>query len=348
MVTQKDVAGKAGVSFITVSRVINGEHNVKETTRIKVQKVIDELGYCPGFAGKALNSGKCNIIAVLTPIPFDEDMRMFYLMRVLSGIEKSCREHRTDILLGLSAEKQKEYDYLRPYRQRKVDGIIYIGLKEFPDILLKELTMRKLPCVIIGDRPQHKAVSWVDTDNYTAGYNTVREIWKRGHRFIAFLGIPSSLYNANITDRENGFRQALRTLGSAENPDEYIIRADYEPAHIKRLIAEALKKMAPLPTALFCSTDSAVPAAVEAIEAAGLRVPEDVSVVGFDGFINKMYYKLNIATNLQPLPEMGYRAAEILFEHIENYGTPSVREILQVPFMTGASLAAPNLPTGRK
>lgn len=341
MVTQKDVAERAGVSFITVSRVINGEDNVKEATRIKVQKVIDELGYCPGFAGKALNSGKCNTIAVLTPIPFDEDMRMFYLMRVLSGIEKSCRGHGTDILLGLSPEKQKENDYLRPYRQRKVDGIIYIGLKEFPDMLLKELTMRKLPCVVIGDRPQHKAVSWVDTDNYTAGYNTVREIWKRGHRFIAFLGISSSLYNANITDRENGFRQAMHKLGSAENPDEYIIRAGYEPAHIKQAIAESLKKMIPRPTALFCSTDSAVPAVVAAIEEAGLRVPEDISVVGFDGFINKMYYKLSVATNMQPLPEMGYRAAEILFAHIEKYETPSSREILQVPFMAGASLAAP-------
>ena len=121
MVTQKDVANLAGVSFITVSRVINGEPNVKEETRKKVQAAIDQLGYAPSFAGQVLNSGRCNTIAVLTPIPFDQTMRTSYLLNVLVGIEETCRKNGIDMISGVYFRSSRSSD-------RMVSALLSSGL----------------------------------------------------------------------------------------------------------------------------------------------------------------------------------------------------------------------------
>ena len=101
MVTQKDVADLAGVSFITVSRVVRGEANVKPETKRKVEDAIAQLGYAPSFAGQVLNSGRCNTIGVLTPIPLYISGRSFYLMNLLSGINEVCHKNKTDILMWI-------------------------------------------------------------------------------------------------------------------------------------------------------------------------------------------------------------------------------------------------------
>lgn len=340
MVTQKDVAELAGVSFITVSRVINGETNVKEQTRRKVQEAIDKLGYAPSFAGQVLNSGRCNTIAILTPIPFYQSMRTFYLMQLISGIEAGCRKNHLDLLLGFAPEAGTDstYDYLRPYRQKKVDGIIYVGLKQIPEEMIRELEVRKLPCVVIGDRPESDLVSWVDTDNYDAGYNTVKNIWDHGHRKIAFVGLRKEVFNANVIDRERGFIQALRDLGADYDLEDYIIRTDFDSPDLNVEVREKLRSFKEKPTAIFCCTDSFVPATVRGIRELGLKVPEDISIVGFDGFINSTYFELNTATNPQPLKEMGEKAMEILLHKIKKPSSEKETAVMKVPFQEGESL----------
>lgn len=340
MVTQKDVAQLAGVSFITVSRVINGESNVKEETRRKVQEAIDRLGYAPSFAGQVLNSGRCNTIAILTPIPFYQSMRTFYLMQLISGIEAVCRKNHIDLLMGFAPEAGTDstYDYLRPYRQKKVDGIIYVGLKQIPQEMLDELKIRKLPCVVIGDRPESELISWVDTDNFDAGYNSVKNIWEYGHRKIAFVGLKKEIFNSNVNDREEGFVQALKDFGADYNPEDYIIRTNFDSPELHEDVKEKLRDMAEKPTAIFCCTDSCVPGTVRGLREMGLRVPEDVSIVGFDGFINSTYFELNTATNPQPLKEMGEKAMEILLNKIKNPSAEKTTAILKVPFQQGDSL----------
>ena len=182
MVTQKDVADLAGVSFITVSRVVRGEENVKPETKRRVEEAIAKLGYAPSFAGQVLNSGRCNTIGVLTPIPLNKSIRSFYLMSVLDGINEICSKYNTDILMSIVPESgnNPSYDYLRPYKQKKVDGIIYIGLKKISRQIIDEIKLRKLPCVVVADRPESEIFSWVDTDNYLAARTSVNEFWKRG------------------------------------------------------------------------------------------------------------------------------------------------------------------------
>ncbi|MBR3813033.1 MAG: LacI family DNA-binding transcriptional regulator [Spirochaetaceae bacterium] len=340
MVTQKDVANLAGVSFITVSRVINGEQNVKEETRKKVQAAIDTLGYAPSFAGKVLNSGRCNTIAVLTPIPFGQMMRATYLFNVLDGIQEACRKNEIDMLLNTVpvAGTSKNYDYLRPFKQKKVDGIIYIGLKQIPKEMIDELAKRKLPCVVIGDRPESSLVSWVDTANYEAGYNTVKKIWEAGHKKIAFESLKREIYNANVTDRENGYIQALHDLGADYTPEDYIIRTDFDSTEVCADVKTVFSSWKEKPTAVFCCADSLVPQTVKALNELGFSVPEDVSIVGFDGFINSSYFGMNVATNVQPLAKMGKKAAEILFSQIDESDSTKETVVFPVSFEDGYSL----------
>ena len=343
MVTQKDVADRAGVSFITVSRVVNNETNVKEETKIRVLKAIDELGYSPTFAGWALNSGRCNTVAVLTPINLVENMRAFYLTSVLHGIEAVCTKNKIDVMFSQVPEvnsSENDFDYLRPYRQKKVDGIIYVGMRKIPDEMLKELLLRRLPCVVIGDRHESDLISWVDTDNYNAGYNTVKKIWEKGHRRIAFLGLEKEIYNANVSDRERGFVQALKDSGADYDAEQYIIRAKFDGDTVTKNVKKFFSECTQRPSAIFCCVDTAVPFAVRGLEEIGLSVPKDVSIVGFDGYINFTYFKMNVATNPQPLVLMGEKAAEILLRHIKDKHYKKEECVLQVPFEDGESLAS--------
>lgn len=340
MLTQKDVAKYAGVSFMTVSRVLNGVPNVKEETRLKVQNAIKELGYTPSFAGLVLNTGKCNTIGIMTPIPFYKTVRSFYLMGILAGINEGCKKNDVDMLVNIVPEvvDNNGYDYLRAYKQKKVDGIIYIGLKKMPSEMIEELANRKLPCVVIGDRPESELLCWVDTDNFLAAKNTINEIWKRGHRRIAFLGLKKNIYNSNISDREKAFVDTLKKLGADYNPNDYIIRTDYDSETIDLDVEKAWKSWKKKPSAIFCCNDSCVPMTCKGIKKCGLCVPEDVSIVGFDGFINQSYFPLNVATNEQPLIQMGQRAVDILFNHINNPTLQRETAVFSVPFKEGDSL----------
>lgn len=354
MVTQKDVAKLAGVSFITVSRVVNKEQNVKEDTRLKVEQAIRQLGYFPGFAGQALNSGKCRTIAVLTPINFEEDMRANYLMGMLAGIDSVCREKGCDIMFTTFTEADPDFDYLRPFRQHKVDGIIYIGLRRMPPEMLEEIQTRKLPCIVVGDRPECEQLSWVDTDNEKAGYETTVHIWEKGHRRIMFHGLNKDIYNSNIFDREKGFRRAIKDLSGVDVDERMIVRSDYTNESISKSFADSFDFLLNLPdgrnlmpTAIFCSTDNRLPSAVKELRCRGFSVPKDVSLVGFDGFLQgSLYYDFSFATNIQPLHNMGRTAARILFEQIKDSLCPRRTELFEVPFEFGDSLASINKTSG--
>jgi len=337
--TQKEVAKLAGVSFITVSRVVNNEGNVKEETKRRVEEAIRQLGYFPSHAGKALNSGKNSTIGVMTPARFGEGMENDYLMGVLRGIELVCRERGQDILLSPMSEDDPGFDYLRPYRQRKVDGMIYVGLKLMPDTMRNEIAERLIPCVVVGDRPKYGHLSWIDTDNETAGYEVTKRIWEAGHRNIAFHGISADHYNANISDRELGYRRAIREL-SGRDPDERLLwRAGYSREGVKASVIGAYPLCDPKPTAVFCSTDNRAIATLAALSEMGLNCPKDLSIVGFDGFIRDIVYQLSMATNEQPLIDMGKAAAGILLDHIEKPDLPRQEVVFPVAFVDGESLA---------
>lgn len=334
MATQKDVADLAGVSFITVSRVVNKKGNVREETRSRVEEAIKSLNYYPNSLGQALNKGSTDTIGVLAPLPRTTSMEgnMFF-SGLLEGIERASSERGYDLLL--STQRLGEgFDYLKLYRQRKVDGMVFIGSNDMAAEELAMIERERIPCVVLNDRPQSASLSYVDTDNYEGAAACVRRIAALGHRRIAFLGVDS--YSANIRDRERGARAALRELG-LEAREEWFLKGDYSEGSGARA-ATALLGMGGGATALFCATDVMAMGAIRGALAAGFSVPGDLSVVGFDGLPVTRYTRPMIESCAQPLLAMGRAAAEMLFARIKEPGLPKEARVFPVERSPGESL----------
>ena len=166
----------------------------------------------------------------------------------------------------------------------------------------------------------------------------MRQLWDYGHRHILFVGLDTGIYNENVADRERGYLKALQDFDAESNAGNYIVRTDYESSSLPGKIEAAFHSLKKRPTAVFCSMDVLVPGAVAGIESAGLSIPEDVSIVGFDGFLKDSYFPMDIATNIQPLKEMGAGAAEILLRHIDDPLTKKEKLVFDVSFVFGGSL----------
>ncbi|GAB6088666.1 LacI family DNA-binding transcriptional regulator [Spirochaeta dissipatitropha] len=340
--TQKDVAELAGVSFITVSRVINKMGNVKPETQKLVEEAIKATGYVPSFAGKALNSGLCQTIGVMTPVRFSEGLENNYLLGILQGIERFCRLHSYDILLSPINNETATNDLLRPYMQRKIDGMIYIGLQTIPDAIIKEIEEKNIPCVVIGDRPDHKQLSWIDTDNYHAAYQATRNILNQGHVRVAFFGLDKSIHNANISDRESGYVRAIEEAYAVNDFKPMIIRGTFDYDSNRKIIREFIENSSVLPTAIFCATDSDCIAIFLELLSLGITVPDEISLVGFDGFFKSSFFNLpHLTTNEQPLQEMGQLASRVLIEQLQSKDTTKQQHILPVKWIEGTTLGPP-------
>lgn len=340
MATQKQVAERAGVSFITVSRVINGRGNVKEATRLRIERAIRELGYYPNSQGQALNSGRTAIIGVIAPVlnvsgSLEGD---FYYSGLLEGVELGCRKHRFDMLLSTQRIYDRDFDYLRLYSQRKVDGTLLFGDYKLSRESTARIERERIPIVVVGDRPGSQAISWVDTDNETGGHESALRLISLGHRNIVFLGITGR--NANIENRLAGLRRGLTEKG-LHFSDSDVLRVDRIGGSSDEVV-DALLTRKKRPTAVVCGTDVMAIALLHAARKRGIRVPEDLSLIGFDGIQPVRHTDPPIDTNRQPLKDMGFAAAEILFRRIEDPGAPPERRVFPLEAMAGKSIASPH------
>jgi DNA-binding LacI/PurR family transcriptional regulator len=189
---------------------------------------------------------------------------------------------------------------------------------------------------VVGDRPKSPAISWVDTDNETGGYASAARLLAAGHRQIAFLGVTAR--NANIEDRLAGVRRALAEK-DLQLPDGEVYRVDIRdpsPEGLAALLAAEGHR-----TAVVCSTDLLAIALLAAARARGIRVPEDLSIIGFDGIQNIRYTDPPLDSNRQPLKEMAFAAAEILFQRIENPDAPPGCKVFGLEEIRGGSVAPP-------
>jgi LacI family transcriptional regulator len=343
VVTQKEVAERAGVSFITVSRVINNQGNVAEGTRRRVLEAVRALNYHPNHLGQALNSGRNNTIGIVTPIRFEGGLSAnLYLIGILDGIEKACRERRLDLHLSTESlsDSDSGFDFLRPWHQRKVDGVVFIGLQAMGEEQIREIQTRQVPCVAIADRPE--GLSWIDTDNEGAGCETTARLISRGHRRIAFLGLRLGQFiNQNIDDRRRGYVRALEAAGLPVRP-EWQLEGDFSAESGRDAFQRLLELPGERPTALFCGNDDMALGAMQEALARGYKVPGDFAFVGFDAFPAGQYARPKLASNRQPLREMGHEAVCRLMAQIENSGGAADSLVMPIQFVDAGS-ASPDL-----
>ncbi len=336
MATQKDVAELAGVSFITVSRVINNLGNVKPDTRLKVEEAIRELRYHPNRQAQALNHGLTHTLALVTPRMFDKPLwDNFYVMNLLSGVEMRGRELGWDVLMTTDFDQEGEFDFLRVWHQRKVDGLIFVGLKRFPGEQIREIERKGVPCVSISDRIDSPSVSWVDTRNDEAAADAVGRLADLGHRHFAFLGVDVARdYNPNFRDRELAVRRAVAERGLTLD-----VFASGSIESAGAVAPRAYLEKLPRATAVISGNDSVAFTFMSAVARAGLVCPRDYSIVGFDAEPAGRLQNPTLASYRQPLVEMGQAAVSLLVSQLNGTRSEKLDKEFPLEFVEGGSLA---------
>lgn len=264
-----EVARLAGVSIATVSRVINNSGKVDPETAARVQAAIRKLGYVPNGTAKALVSGRSNILGIIV-----SDITNPFFPDIIQAFEGVAIEHGYEILTVSSHyDAGRMEQCVRRLLQRSVDGVAIIT-SEFDPAVISRLTEVRVPTVFLDVGVVGKYVSNIKVDYESGIRQAVAHLVELGHRRIAFISGPSKLKSAKI--RKQAF---LRSLHDASLSDDLVVEGNHA-------IDGGLEAMGQLmgrrPTAVLCSNDLSAIGAMRAIRRAGLSVPHDVSVVGFD------------------------------------------------------------------
>jgi LacI family transcriptional regulator len=312
--TSRDVARLAGVSRTTVSFVLNDVPGVKisEETRQRVLEAARNLDYYPTAAARSLASGRTQRIGLVLGeaqerLPPDAILPIF-----LQGVTASVHHRGYLLMIHLPEDVSSHEAYLRLIREQQVDGLILSGPRS-DDPVLDELAEEQFPLVLHG-RVAGSRLPYVDVDNQDGAYRAVTHLISLGHRRIGFISNAPHFYSGAV-DRHAGYRQAL-----AEHAipfDESLVRwAAFSPATGQAAMEELLS-LAERPTAVFGASDVIAIGAMSAIQSAGLCVPGDMAVVGFDDIFLAAHTHPKLTTVRVPAYRLGWTAAEILIDLIE-------------------------------
>jgi LacI family transcriptional regulator len=333
VVTQEEVAKKAGVSFITVSRVINNKGNVKKETKDKILRIIEDMNYHPNLMGQALRKKKVKTIGIIIPEPPDVPVHgMEYYNLLLQGIDQSSTKYGYDLLLSTCKKNDRDFDYFRLFFQRKVDGLIFF----IPDMRLmkiEKIIKNDIPCVIIGERPLRNDINYIDTENFKGMAKVTEFLISKGIKKISFIKGKPNMQNS--IDRFNGFQSAMEKHGlTVEN--DLVFNGDYTRQSGKDAMAKIIS-MKPLPDAVLCSNDLMAIGVLSEAKRHGLNIPEDMSIIGFDDISVTELTDPPLSTVRQPLFEMGKEAFEILYKKIIHPETPPQNRLFPVEFINRKS-----------
>jgi DNA-binding LacI/PurR family transcriptional regulator len=310
--TLEEVAARAGVGRGTVSRVINNAAGVKESTRRAVQQAIAELGYVPNLAARSLAGSRADAVALVMTEP---DWRQFaepFFSEIVSSLGDVLADTGIQLLLTLvrsGAERRRLLEYARGGR---VDGVLLMSVHAgdpLPDMLAEA----RVPTVLLGRRSGDECVSYVDADNVGGARSAVSHLLARGRTAIATITGPSDMYVAQC--RLRGYHEALEAAGLQGEPS-WIAEGDFTQES-GRLAMERLIERHPEIDGVLAASDTTAAGALQALRAAGRRVPEDVAVVGFDDFPLAQQTVPPLTTVRQPLEEIGRAMVRLLLEEIE-------------------------------
>jgi LacI family transcriptional regulator len=304
-VTIVDVAREAGVSFGTVSRVINSDVHVKKETRERVLETMQRLGFVANRQARSLAGGRSNSIGVLVP-----DLGTGYIGEIIRGIDAELSLTDLDLILYTTHRTaSKESSYVTNLATGMVDGLLLV-LPRSPADFIGNLTQRKFPFVLIDHQGAGRDCPAVGATNWQGGYNATEYLIKLGHSRIGF--ITGSMDLGCSGDRLDGYRSALRTYHIPEAP-ELIQEGNFFQLD-GYAGASVLLDLSNPPTAIFASNDVMAMGAMDAVRNRGLRVPEDVSIIGFDDIPQASLIHPAMTTINQPLEKMGRFATQMLLD----------------------------------
>ncbi|WP_152394794.1 LacI family DNA-binding transcriptional regulator [Paenibacillus guangzhouensis] len=298
-----DVAKKSGLSVVTVSRVLNNSPSVREKNRQRVLDAVKELDYVPNAAARTLARGKTRIVGLIATTLHDS-----FLDEIMHEITSELETHGYFLVLSVSKDKDDKNPYL--IQEERVDGLIILSPIHELDYVT-ELKKRKLPFVLVDNQLNTPSVSSVIVDNDQGGYDATKYLIELGHTRIAHISGPR-VFRSSI-DREKGFLRALSEAGLAPfivEEAEFSISDGYDI--VRRWIQEDR-----LPTAIFAGDDNLAFGAINALSEAGIRVPDQVSIVGFDDQYLAESLRPHLTTVRQPATQIARTAVELIMKQIQ-------------------------------
>jgi LacI family transcriptional regulator len=309
--TLEEVARLAQVSRSTVSRVINDHPNVRDETKDRVWQAIRESGYQPHALARSLVTNRTQIVGMIIPEAVTKIFVEPFFPLVLRGATETCNAHNYQLILSLFSTSSDQVDmYQRVLRSGYLDGVIVTSAAA-DDTLVANILRDRIPLVTIGRHPNEQ-VHYVDADNVGGARMAVEHLIRLGHRRVATITGRLSLSAGQ--DRLEGYRQALQAHGLALD-DDLIVEGDFGESSGAAGMQALLPKS---PDAIFVASDTMAIGALRVLRQAGLRVPRDVAVIGFDDIPASSVIEPLLTTVRQPIERMGSMAIEILLGVLAN------------------------------
>lgn len=326
MPTIKDIAKKAGVSGATVSRVINNMPNVKPETREKVLKSIKELHYYPNSLARGMRSKKTNSIGLILA----DITNPFYAETAKTIIELAGRYNYSIILCNTNNDLDEQKKYIDVLLQRKVDGFIFASV-HCKDPSLNPVVDSKVPYILYNRRMVHNDnINYVVLDNELGAYIAVEHLYNLGHRRIALIRGPNIFSTGR--ERYSGYVKALKAFGLAYD-ENIVVQGRYNEKQSYDAAVKLISADNP-PTAIFASNDLMALSALEAIISSGLKVPDDISVVGFDDIEIASHSAIQLTTVSQNRNMMAEIAIDSLRKIINKEGLQLPVQVVLKPMLT--------------
>lgn len=307
-VTIYDVAREANVSMATVSRVVNGNPNVKPATRKKVLEVIDRLGYRPNAVARGLASKKTTTVGVIIP-----DISNIFYAELARGIEDIATMYKYNIILSNSDQNvEKELHLLNTMLGKQVDGILFLG-GHISEEHVQEFERSPVPIVLAGAVEETNKVPSVNIDYKAASYDAVTELLEKGHKRIGFVSGPFH-DTINMKFKLEGYREALAKAG-VEYSDDLVVEGEY--TYDSGL--EAWQKFSELedkPTAIFVGNDETALGVVHGAQDQNVSIPDEVEVISFDNTRLALMVRPQLTSVVQPLYDIGAVAMRLLTKYM--------------------------------
>jgi LacI family transcriptional regulator len=329
--TRNDVARLAGTSPAVVSYVVNdGPRPVAAETRQRVLAAIEQLGYRPNGIARSLRGNRSNVIGLLVP-----DNSNPFFAELARAIEVSAYDEGYTVLLANAVgDDAREVRYARTMVEQRVDGLVLSSAGHSAEVV-RELTDARVPLVLVDRQIPGIGAAVLAVDNEGGGYTATRHLIEvHGHTRIACLAGPGDL--APSADRHRGWARALGEAGLPAG-DELFVRSRFDRAGGYHAVRELLARGGAPFSALFACTDQQAIGTLRALAEAGLSVPDDVAIVGFDGIPEGAYTNPPLSTVRQPIAALGARAVELLLQNMA--GTPAAEEteVMAVDLVPNAS-----------
>ena len=311
MVRLKDIAQLASVSVMTVSKALRGEPDVSAATRAKIKKLALDLGYVPNTSAQGLRTNTTKLLGLVIP----STQNPIYA-RIISAIEERTHDCGYDLLIAQTQNKPEREDAcLRRLLARRVDGLLITPVYRFEAEarIYHEIAVRKIPTVLLGPpAPFCKNFPSIETQELEASYRATKHLLELGHQKIAYLTGPPAAPWAH--ERFEGYRRALRDAG-LQPDDKFVFQAGSTIEDGANATLQMVNESCQ-PTAVQAVSDLVAIGCAETLLQQGLKIPEDISLVGFGNILAAEYFRVPLTTVRQPKHRLGVAAVEALIKLI--------------------------------